>query len=145
MQNGASHHINDGIRLGVGVDAETNGQPQINALGDDNNGDDEDGVAISALTRGTMGIAQVNVNGGGFLNAWIDFNGDGDWNDAGEQIATSKYLITGGNPNPITFLVPVNATTNATFARFRFGVDAAVPPTGGAGDGEVEDYRIVIP
>jgi len=144
VENGASHKINDGIRLGGGVDAEPNGQPQVNALGDDNNGDDEDGVAFNALKRGAMGIAHVNVTGGGFLNAWIDFNGDGDWNDAGEQIATSRYLITGGNPNQITFLVPANAATGATFARFRFGVDAALPPTGGANDGEVEDHRGVI-
>ncbi len=144
VENGASHKINDGIRLGANVDDEPDGQPQINANGDDNNGDDEDGVSIAAMTPGTLGIAQVNVIGGGYLNAWIDFNGDGDWKDAGEQIATSEYLITGGNPNQITFLVPANAVVGATFARFRFGVDAALPPTGGANDGEVEDYKGMI-
>lgn len=149
INHGASHHINDGLCLGAGVDAETNGQPHINALGDDNNGDDEDGVAFGALNRSTnvlvLSTVFVNVVGQGYLNAWIDINGDGDWDDAGEQIATSLFITFGGNPNVIQFHIPNAATTNPTFARFRFGVEAAVPPTGGAGDGEVEDYRIVIP
>ena len=142
---GASHKINDGLCLGAGVDAETNGQPHINALGD---GADEDGVAFGALVRSTnvlvMSSAQVNVTGQGYLNAWIDFNGDGDWNDAGEQIATSEFMTFGGNPNNVTFHVPGNAVVGATFARFRFGLNAAVPPTGGAGEGEVEDYKVTI-
>ena len=145
---GASHLINDGLCLGAGVDAETNGQPHINARGDDNNGDDEDGVNISALTRSPNPLAfetvQVNVQGQGYLNAWIDFNGDGDWNDAGEQIVTSKFITVGGNPNLISFHVPGNTVLGATFARFRYGVDAAVPPTGGANEGEVEDYKVTI-
>jgi large repetitive protein len=145
---GASHRINDGLCLGASVDAETNGQPHLNALGDDLNVDDEDGVAFGALVRSTniivLSTAQVNVTGQGYLNAWIDFNGDGDWDDAGEQIATSEFMTFGGNPNAVTFRVPASAVPGTTFARFRFGVDAAVPPTGGAGEGEVEDYKVNI-
>jgi len=59
-------------------------------------------------------------------------------------VATAKLIKTGGNPNQITFHVPGNAALVATFARFRFGMDAALPPTGGANDGEVEDNKIVI-
>ncbi len=105
-------------------------------------------MSFGAVVRSTnvlvMSSAQVNVTGQGYLNAWIDFNGDGDWNDAGEQIATSEFMTFGGNPNIVTFRVPGNAVVGATFARFRFGLDAAVPPTGGAGAGEVEDYKEII-
>ena len=31
----------------------------------------------------------------GRLDAWIDFNQDGDWDDMGEQIADSTFVIAG--------------------------------------------------
>ena len=32
-----------------------------------------------------------------FLNAWIDFNGDGDWNDPTEQVFTNTEVVAGAN------------------------------------------------
>ncbi len=55
----------------------------------------------------------------GKLDAWIDFNDDGDWADPDEQIFSSRPLTAGANP--LTFDVPALATvTDQTFARFRF-------------------------
>ncbi len=52
------------------------------ADGDDlNNIDDEDGVVFPPLTRGLTASISVTIVGIGYLNAWIDWNGDGDFND----------------------------------------------------------------
>ncbi len=57
------------------------------------NADDEDGVRLTSetnpagvLNRGVALPIEVSVTGAGVLEAWIDFNADGDWNDPGEQI-----------------------------------------------------------
>ena len=86
--NGAYHIISDAIYLGLSVDADDDGQPDINAEGDDNYDDldDDDGVVFSSFD----GIEDVEftftAHGDGYLNGWIDFNCDGDWEDEGEHI-----------------------------------------------------------
>src|SRR5207249_212674 len=79
-QNGARHVITgSGPFLGnVPPDAESNGQPNSAATGDDNDGlDDEDGVTTVLNATGGAGIAQVKVSGApGLLDAWIDFDKD---------------------------------------------------------------------
>ena len=78
----------------------------------------------------------------GLLNAWLDFNADGDWNDAGEQILTD-VSIPAGTTSSLAFTVPASAVSNTTtFARFRFSTMGGVSPTGLAPDGEVEDYAL---
>ena len=146
---GASHKLSDAICLGASIDGETNGIPHPNALGDDlANTDDGDGVGIPIITRHPSLVVtqsvQVSVTGEGYLNAWIDFNADGDWNDAGEQIAISHYLHYSMNPATVAFPVPTNAVLGSTYARFRFSVDAALPPSGPGNEGEVEDYKLTI-
>ncbi|MCG8462795.1 MAG: choice-of-anchor D domain-containing protein, partial [Holophagales bacterium] len=85
--DGARHALGAGLFLGAGVDAETDGRPDGGAAGDDSAGiDDEDGVTFSALGRGGSASVDVVASGAGLLNAWIDWNQDGDWQDAGERI-----------------------------------------------------------
>ena len=82
VNNGASHQvIPGGLILGTSIDAENDGQPDPNALGDDNAGvpDDEDGITFTS---------PLGAGGAGVLNAWVDFNQDEDWDDLGEQIFT---------------------------------------------------------
>jgi hypothetical protein len=142
--NGARHLIVPGISLNVGVpDAELDGQPTPGADGDDNTGiDDEDGVGIPALYRGAPTAIGLSNAGNGYLNAWIDFNADGDWNDSGEQIALNVNLVGGTSAWPIN--VPTTAALGTTYARFRFSTQLGLAPTGPAPDGEVEDYAVVI-
>ena len=67
-------------------DRETDGQPGAAATGD---GADEDGVNAGQLVVGGTATVTVNVQrrpAAARLDAWIDFDGDGDWNDAGEQV-----------------------------------------------------------
>jgi hypothetical protein len=142
--NGAAHIIDGVTYLGSLIDAEPDGQPDPNALGDDNNNlADEDGVSIlSPFYTGGSAMITVTASVSGILNAWIDYNNDGDWNDANEQIFIDQNLSAGGNTFVIS--VPANAIVGTTFARYRFSTASGLLPTGIAPDGEVEDYEVDI-
>jgi hypothetical protein len=144
--NGAHHVILPGYHMGVSIDAEPDGQPTSAADGDDLGGtvpDDEDGVYFYPLLTGQQCAIDVTVSGGnGFIDAWIDLNGNGSWLDAGEQIAASVAVTSG--LNQIVFNVPTGAATGQTHARVRFSSTGGLAPTGSAQDGEVEDYQLNI-
>ncbi len=79
------------------------------------------------------------------IAAWIDYNGDLDFADAGEQIA---YVLIGAGTNSTTFnfTVPASATTGTVKMRTRisYSQDGAIDPCGTSTYGEVEDYNIVL-
>lgn len=142
-QNGA-RHTTGSLFLGSSVDAEADGQPSSDASGD---GADEDGVLFVASLVATSGSTTtssfaVNSSGAGKLDAWIDFNLDSDWDDAGEQIFTSKDVTAG--VNLLRFGIPAGATPGMTAVRFRLSSVGGLTPTGAAADGEVEDYMATI-
>ena len=143
-KTGARHALRPGFTLGLRADGEPDGQPTLDALGDDNNGiDDEDGVTfISPLVPG--GVAQVRVVAplGGVLDAWIDFQGNGNWSDAVDRIATTHPLAPG--VNVLNVNVPAGSTLGETYARFRLSPNGVVSYDGFGFEGEVEDYRIRI-
>lgn len=148
--NGARHFIQAGFMLGNLIDSEADGQPEPQALGDDNdpNGDDEDGVTFTTgLIQGQQACVDVfltDASGlGGSLDAWVDFDGDGAWAHPGEQVFASRLLIAGNNPG-LCFTVPFNAVAGSTFARFRLSQQGGLKPAGAAGFGEVEDYQVTI-
>ncbi|MDB5341248.1 MAG: repeat protein, partial [Planctomycetaceae bacterium] len=142
--DGARHKLGSGLYLGSGVDREFDGQPTATANGDDVTGvpDDEDGVVFMNLVGGSTGAATVTASLAGKLDAWIDFNRDGDWSDPGEQIATSLSLHAGSNN--VSIAVPAGASIGNTFARFRLSSAGGLSVTGSANDGEVEDYQVAI-
>jgi hypothetical protein len=142
--DGARHTLGSGLFLGALVDAEPDGQPDATATGDDlARLDDEDGVSFGIMVPGTNATVDVVASGACTLDAWIDFNADGDWDDAGEQVFTNQSLAAGANPG-LVFAVPAGASFGYTFARFRASTDTDLLPTGLASDGEVEDYRVTI-
>ncbi|MEW6078257.1 MAG: choice-of-anchor U domain-containing protein [Thermodesulfobacteriota bacterium] len=131
--------IADPIFLGAGVDADLDGQPTAAADGDTN----DDGVVFNnTLAAGGTGNVNVTVSGACFLSAWIDFNADGDWADAGEQIFSGQVLAPG--VNNLNFAIPAAAVNGTTFARFRATTGGGITYTGLAPDGEVEDYQVTI-
>ena len=142
--NGAAHVIVPGFFLGASVDADADGQPDATATGDDLDGnDDEDGVAFtSALVKGATANVDVTASASGLLDAWVDFNADGDWSDAGEQVFTNQGLVSG--LNSLSFPVPGTAKVGTTFVRFRFSSAGGLSYDGLALDGEVEDYQVEI-
>lgn len=140
--DGASH-LATGPMLGASRDGELDGQPTVEADGDDAAGtDDEDGVVFhGSPVPGAVVMVDVTASAVGFLNAWVDFNLDGDWDDAGEQIFTDQAVAAG--VNNLSFNVPVTAsTTAAPYARFRIDSAGGLAPTGQAPDGEVEDHLV---
>jgi hypothetical protein len=142
--NGARHIIPfTGATLFLGAappDAEINGQPHAGALGDDLAGvDDEEGVIIPPFfTRSTGSNITITASASGILNAWIDWNADGDWSDPGEQIIVNQNVAAG--VNVFSIVAPTNTVTGSSAARFRLSSLPGLLPTGQASDGEVEDY-----
>jgi hypothetical protein len=144
VSNGARHKIVQGIMLGASIDIDSEGQPDPAAMGDDNDGnDDEDGVTFyPPIITGSIADVNVVASDACILNAWMDFNGDGDWSDAGEQIFTDTALAAG--QNSLVFNVPQQAKAGYTFARFRVDSTGGLSYAGLAEDGEVEDYQVKI-
>ena len=142
--DGARHLVVPGLYLGAGVDGEPDGQPGPVAAGDDDDGnDDEDGVTFDTalVPNGTASITVV-ASAAGYLDAWVDFDGDGNWSEAADRIFTAEPLIAGSNV--LSFAVPATASLGQTFARFRFSSVGNLSFAGPAWDGEVEDYVVQI-
>jgi predicted outer membrane repeat protein len=142
--NGARHATTGAISLGTNVDSEVDGQPSAGADGD---GADDDGVfviadAVAVSDADTKSSFTVIASGSGRLDAWIDFNGNGDWSDPREQIATSAVVTAGSNT--ISYTIPSGASAGSTAARFRISTAGGLAPTGEAPDGEVEDYIVSL-
>lgn len=143
-------HTLSGIRLGASVDADSGLLNSPNANGDDtNNTDDENGVTLTPLLPiGQTTIVPVSVqNASGFLSAWFDWNVDGDFNDAGEQMVAAQAVAV-GTVN-LAIAVPTGAVIGPTFARFRVctnntALDNCNTPVGTVQSGEVEDYQFQV-
>jgi len=144
INQGASHVYSPSIYIGNQIDTEPDGIPDFYAAGDDNyNLSDEDGVIIpSPLLIGMLDSLTVTVSASGYLNAWIDYDGNGTWADQGEQVYVDQMLTPGANQLMIT--VPTSANEISTYARFRFSSWPGLSYTGEAPDGEVEDYMVVL-
>ncbi|MBK8283442.1 MAG: hypothetical protein IPK97_00410 [Ahniella sp.] len=182
--NGPRHVLkNRLLRLGANVpDGETDSAGNTNANLD---GPDEDGISTwptyvssgmtcsgftTSANQYCASVSVTNTSGvAAQLVGWIDFNGDGDFIDAGERSlprlrntggdigADDTTFTTGNIPTGTSsatrvlvwtgFGVPVNAST-ATYGRLRltsdatFFSDASPQPNGLAADGEVEDYLL---
>lgn len=142
---GACHIVVTGVCMGALIDAEADGQPDGTATGDDKaNLADEDGVILPPLVAGGNAMVQVIASVPGHLNAWIDFNADGDWADGGEQVFINQPLNPG--PNMLSLPLPALAMTISPQSRWRFTTYAPAAPSYGGmeTDGEVEDYEITI-
>ena len=87
----SASHQNDGATfLGSRIDSEAANPQSPKADGDDNVGtpNDEDGVTFPmvgntrALSATTSNILTIKASVVGALNAWIDWNQDGDWTES---------------------------------------------------------------
>lgn len=158
--NGARHQLGTSVFLGSCVDTDPGVMAGGGPLGgmatkDDTSADtpaygtcpagadDEDGVTIGALEVGTTGVAvDVTANAACRLNAWVDWNGDGNWTGPAEKILSNVQLNTGANKLSVD--VPSFAVVGDTYARFRCSTVGDDGITGEAADGEVEDYKVTI-
>jgi len=138
---GPSHIVDNVNFLGTAVDADAT------AFDDpEDDGVFQGGTVLQnqTLIAGQSYTLDVSTAAGstGVLNAWIDFNRDGDFDDPGEQVATNA--VPSSDAITVTAPVPISAVAGTTFARFRYSTANDLDPTGFAPDGEVEDYEITI-
>ena len=158
-ENPAKHNIAPHFFLGHSVDPDPFPQVfDVHALGDDGNdiipdtNDDEDGVTFSRTLLGNDANAvTVKASAVGYLNAWIDANGNGMWDLDSERIFNDQLLNPGANalsfnPSAFGFTSPTK-----TFLRFRFTPGMLGPGASPNGQyaapndvGEVEDYEAAI-
>ena len=152
--DGPRHCIST-LYLGSVIDLDADGQETNTSDGDDLDGtDDEEGVVYTGTpwADGTNG-ASVNVtiggSGSGCLNGWLDWDMDGDFDDADEHII-SNATVTAGTTPTYSFDVPSGtfpgSGPNRTFnARFRLFDSCPLNPAtayvGTSSNGEVEDYQ----
>ncbi len=108
-------------------------------------GDDEDGVSFGGLFNAGSAPVPISVvsTGAGLLDAWIDWNHDGDFNDANEKLfGTSQPVHEGVNVFDVQ--TPASAAIGFTTARFRLSTLGDLLPSGVGVGGEVEDHLIEI-
>ncbi|MEQ8786593.1 MAG: GEVED domain-containing protein [Pirellulaceae bacterium] len=147
---GGPRHGIVGPRLGLLRDAESDAAAPLDGDGDDAQlADDEDGVTIPLLANFGLATIVADITGSAGdarLYGWIDLNGDGDFADAGEQIADGEGIFAALSDGPVSVnvAVPPSATTGPTYARFRVATQAGLSFDGAAADGEVEDYAVEI-
>lgn len=141
IDDGARHETST-LFLGASVSSESDGSPSPTASSDDG----DDGITFLSSIVGsddslTVASLIVEASESGQIDAWIDFNRDGDWDDEGERILDGP--IDAGE-NRLNFEVPQGASVGDTAARFRISNDADLGPTGSTIGGEVEDYWVTI-
>jgi GEVED domain/Domain of unknown function DUF11/HYDIN/CFA65/VesB-like, Ig-like domain len=158
-----ARHLPTGPILGSSRDTERDGQTSADAgrtVGGDDAGsvDDEDGItfflqdpdgsSFSRLIEESTVSVNVQLSGasGGYLQGWVDANGNNSFLDAGEDIVTDQLLSAGSNL--VSFTLPAGTATGAGL-RFRVTSSMSQPGSlvkidGFQPDGEVEDYVVDI-
>ncbi|WP_428312659.1 GEVED domain-containing protein [Hydrocarboniphaga sp.] len=145
LSSDGARHAASALMLGALKDTEADAQLQKSASGDDvNDVDDDDGVVLNGpLITGESVAVTAEVHGSAArLDAWIDWNRDGDWNDSGERVLTALGVHEG--LNDFSLPVPADALPGNSYARFRLSSAGTASPAGPAVDGEVEDLLVKI-
>lgn len=140
--DGARHQTgnNPVLFLGQDVDAETDAIPSPDA--DTDNFDD--GVTIGDLPINSTVNITVEASQSGRLDAWIDYNINGQFEPQEKLFGGASRSVTAGS-NTIPVSIPLaNIRPGDTIARFRLSSAGALGPDGFAFDGEVEDYLVTI-
>ena len=137
-----------GLSLGSTIDGETDGQASNDALGD---GADEDGLMVFNnldLTPGQnfrLPFSYTNTTGNtAYVKAWIDWNGDGDFEDADEMVADWNDETTIFSDRMEVTIPSTVKLDTALGWRIRISHQGNMTPYGPQPNGEVEDYLITI-
>lgn len=147
---GPSHIVNSQLTIGATIDIELDGQPSANANGD---GSDEDGFNfpnnLNLVPSGVINLPINIINNTGTVahfEIWIDWNYDGDFNDANEFAADISDDGSGNfGVSHISINIPSNAITESPLGfRARLSHTDNMTPYGKLSIGEVEDYFIEV-
>lgn len=101
----------------------------------------------TTLTKGTEYTITVTPTWTGSLfnegySVWIDFNRDGDFTDANEEVFTQSP--TQANPVSGSFTIPASASEVSTRMRVTMSYNENVGSCASFTYGEVEDYTVII-
>ncbi len=150
---GPSHLIIDGLFLGDTVDMDVDGHPDNLAIGDDlDNIDDEDALSIfssmDARPGGTIRLPLNVTNTTGdtaYIIAWVDWNGDGDFDNLTELATDIKDGADGVFLPYLEINIADNTVLNQLLGfRVRLSNEPNLDALGIAYSGEVEDYLLGI-
>lgn len=153
LPDGARHGIVGGLSIGPAPDRDGDGNPSIDADGDDLNQfvNDEEGVLqTTPLAPGASAdflVTMTNTTGSSaYLQGFLDFNQDGDFDDAGEKFLSDRRINSGVTnvTYSIAVNVPSDAPTGDTYLRFRLSQTGGLGASGFAGTGEVQDHKVTI-
>ncbi len=79
------------------------------------------------------------------VRIYVDYNQDGDFTDAGENVWTSSGTISPGGTATGSFNIPASASIGTTRMRVRSSyATTSINPCGSANYGEAEDYNFSI-
>ena len=133
-----SHILGSNLQLGDEVSPDALSYDDEDAAADSF----DDGVIFPGALPNLTPI-EVSVSGDdGYLQAWVDWNGDGVFDDPQERIATDLQDEDGDGIILVTAAPSGTVVEGDTYARFRWSSVQELDATEGAPDGEVEDYLI---
>jgi hypothetical protein len=78
------------------------------------------------------------------VHAWVDFNGNGSFEDAGEKLAVLETFSNGNFNLPINIVPSGAITTSDVGVRVRLSTQSTLASVGAGGEGEVEDNFVRI-
>jgi hypothetical protein len=101
---------------------------------------------VTTRASASTATAAVSLHGSpGLLNAWIDFNQDGMWDDSPGSLETiADDVPVSPGVNLLSYSVPAGSQPGTTFLRARVSTQGGLSPLGEAADGEVEDYPAAL-
>ncbi|MEZ8883630.1 LruC domain-containing protein [Vibrio sp. 10N.222.54.F6] len=144
--NGPRHELDGVTWLGTDApDADLDGY--VTPQSDESVGIDDEwangGIGfVTALEAGLDSKVVIEASTTGYLSAWIDWNQDGSFDGANEQVFTDYALDAG--ENDLFLNVDINALTGTTWARFRFSQQTNLSYFGGSTSGEVVDIQVDV-
>ncbi len=146
VDDGARHAIVTGSAF-IGVtppDIDNDGQPEVDALGDDNDGSDDEDLTDATVLRLEVTPGEQDA----YFSLWVDFDRDGSWESPLDRDLVVEDLLVPAGSQPgeieVPLMLPADATPGATFARARISTQQGLPSFGPAPDGEVEDFAVNI-
>ncbi|PKH49873.1 peptidase S8 [Tenacibaculum sp. Bg11-29] len=146
LSNAVSYCTSRGTRVTYEwIDYVAFGGMTSTTVANDGYGDFTSKVAVVVLGSTNQLVLSAGFSGGAYneyFTVWIDYNQDGDFTDAGEQVTTGNSLSA---TNRITdIVIPSDATIGQTRMRVSMKYNAAATSCESFGDGEVEDYTVII-
>ncbi len=100
-------------------------------------------VALGSTNQLVVSAGFTSTAYNEYFTVWIDYNGDGDFTDAGEQVTTGNS--SSASNRTANIVIPSNATLGQTRMRVSMKYNSvSTSCEANLGDGEVEDYTVNI-